>query len=219
MLALGAAAAAARGEERRTVAILPVVVHALEQQAYLRDGLADMLASRLGQQPGIGVIRVTDPAQATLDPDAARAAGRAVGAQWVLFGSFTRFGEGASLDLRCLPVAAPGDPGARSIFVQAGQIAELIPRLDGLAERVAAHVMGRGSGAGRRRRARRAGRAPSSTRSGGASRRSSAAAAPSAPRRQPRRPPRPEAARRGGPSLASPPSGARAGAGRCSSVG
>jgi outer membrane protein insertion porin family len=153
LFALGAAVGAAHAEERRTVAVLPVVVHALEQQEYLRDGLADMLASRLGQQPGIGVIRVSDPAQATIDADAARAAGRAVGAQWVLFGSFTRFGEGASLDLRCLPVAAPGDPGARSIFVQAGELAEVIPRLDGLAERVAQHVMGRdpafaGAGAG-----------------------------------------------------------------------
>jgi outer membrane protein insertion porin family len=148
LLALGAAGSAARAEERRSVAILPVVVHALEQQAYLRDGLADMLASRLGQQPGIGVIRVSDPAQATVDAEAARAAGRAVGAQWVLFGSFTRFGEGASLDVRCVPVAAPGDPGPRSIFVQAGQIADLIPRLDGLAERVALHVMGRDPAAG-----------------------------------------------------------------------
>lgn len=134
---------AARAEERRTVAILPVVVHALEDQAYLREGLADMLASRLGQQPGIGVVRVNDPAQATLDAAAARAAGQAVGAQWVLYGSFTRFGDGASLDMQCLPVAAPGDPGPRSIFVQSGQIAELIPRLDGIAERVAAHVLGR----------------------------------------------------------------------------
>jgi outer membrane protein insertion porin family len=142
-LVLAVAGGAAHGEERRTIAILPVVVHALEQQAYLRDGLADMLASRLGQQPGIGVIRVSDPAQATVDADAARAAGRAAGAQWVLFGSFTRFGEGASLDVRCVPVAAPGDPGPRSIFVQAGQIADLIPRLDGLAERVAMHVLGR----------------------------------------------------------------------------
>lgn len=157
LLALGAAAGSVGAEERRTVAILPVVVHALEQQAYLRDGLADMLASRLGQQPGIGVIRVNDPAQATAEADAARAAGRAVGAQWVLFGSFTRFGEGASLDMHCLPVAAPGDPGPRSIFVQSGQITDLIPRLDGLAERVALHVMGRdpqgaggdASGAGR----------------------------------------------------------------------
>jgi hypothetical protein len=142
-LALLSFAASAAAEERRTVAILPVVVHALEQQDYLREGLADMLASRLGQQPGIAVIRVHDPGKATLDAREARAAAQGVGAQWVLFGSFTRFGEGASLDMQCLPVAAPGEPGARSIFVQSAQIAELIPRLDGLAERVALHVLGR----------------------------------------------------------------------------
>ena len=142
-LALLTLAASATAEERRTVAILPVVVHALEQQDYLRDGLADMLASRLGQQPGIGVIRVDDPGKATLAAGEARAAAQAVGAQWVLFGSFTRFGEGASLDMQCLPVAAPGPAGPRSIFVQSAQIAELIPRLDGLAQRVALHVLGR----------------------------------------------------------------------------
>jgi outer membrane protein insertion porin family len=152
------AAAGAAAEERKTVAILPVVVHALEQQAYLRDGLADMLASRLGQQSGIGVIRIDDPERATVDPAAARQTAQAAGAQWVLFGSFTRFGEGASLDMHCLPVAAPGEPDPRSIFVQTGQLAELIPRLDGLAERVALHVRGRaapaaataGAGAGDR---------------------------------------------------------------------
>ena len=89
------------------------------------------------------MVRVNDPAKATLDPAVARAAGQALGAQWVLFGSFTRFGDGASLDVQCLPVAAPGDPGPRSIFVQSGQIADLIPQLDGVAERVAAHVLGR----------------------------------------------------------------------------
>lgn len=149
LLALACLVSAARAEERRSVAILPVVVHALEEQAYLREGLADMLASRLGQHPGIGVVRVNDPAKATLDADAARAAGRAAGAQWVLYGSFTRFGDGASLDMQCVPVAAPGDPGPRSIFVQSGQIAELIPRLDGVAERVAAHVLGRDGAAPR----------------------------------------------------------------------
>jgi outer membrane protein insertion porin family len=142
-LALAAAGGAARAEERRTVAILPLLVHALEDQSYLREGLADMLASRLGQQPGIGVVRIDDPARATTDPAAARALAQSAGAQWVLFGSFTRFGDGASLDVMVLPVAAPGQPDPRSIFVQSGQIAELIPRLDGVAERVAAHVMGR----------------------------------------------------------------------------
>lgn len=142
-VALALLAGPARAEERRTIAILPVVVHAREDQTYLREGLADMLASRLGRQPGIGVVRIADPAQATSDANAAREAGRAAGAQWVLYGSFTRFGDGASLDMQCLPVAADGAPGPRSIFVQSGAIAELIPRLDGVAERVAAHVTGR----------------------------------------------------------------------------
>ena len=30
--------------------------------------------------------------------------GRAAGGDWVLFGSFTRFGNGASLDLQCVRV-------------------------------------------------------------------------------------------------------------------
>jgi len=125
------------------VAILPVVVHALEEREYLRDGLADMLASRLGRQSGIGVIRVDDPERATVDTEAAQAAARAVGADFVLFGSFTRFGEGASLDMHCVGVDAAAGADPRSIFVQTGQLSELIPRLDGLAERVALHVRGR----------------------------------------------------------------------------
>jgi outer membrane protein insertion porin family len=139
--ASGLADAAAAAGSR--IAILPVVVHSLEEQAYLRDGLADMLASRLGQRAGIGVIRIGDPNRATSDPEAARAAARSAGADWVLFGSFTRFGEGASLDLRCLPVAGGGEGDGRSIFVQAGALGEIIPRLDSVADRVAAHVQGK----------------------------------------------------------------------------
>ncbi len=137
--ALGAAPSAAAGGR---VAILPVVVHSLEDQAYLRDGLADMLASRLGQRAGVSVIRVGDRAKATSEADAARAAAKNVGADWVLFGSFTRFGEGASLDLRCLPVGG-GEGDGRSIFVQSGALAEIIPRLDSVADRIAAHIQGK----------------------------------------------------------------------------
>ncbi len=124
------------------VAILPVVIHALEDQAYLRDGIAEMLASRLAQQQGLTVTRVTEAAAATSEADAARAAGRSAGADWVLFGSFTRFGEGASLDLRCIPVTSTGPEGARSVFVQAGNLTDVIPRLDSVVERIAAHVRG-----------------------------------------------------------------------------
>src|SRR5262245_47323045 len=98
-------AVGAGAEVRVKVAVLPVVVHALEQKEYLQSGIADMLATRLEQNPKLTVARVADVAQATTDGEAARAAARAAGAQFVVFGSFTRFGDGASLDLRCLPTA------------------------------------------------------------------------------------------------------------------
>jgi outer membrane protein insertion porin family len=124
------------------VAVLPVVIHSLEESAYLRAGISEMLTTRLSQQDGVSAIRVDDATAATADLAAARAAGRAAGADWVLFGSFTRFGEGASLDLRCVPVASEAPVGSRSVFVHAGALAELIPRLDSVVQRIGAHVRG-----------------------------------------------------------------------------
>jgi hypothetical protein len=125
---------------RRTVAVLPVVVHASGDDGYLRSGVADMLASRLGQTPGVAVIRVNDPAAATTDLAAAREAAGAVGAEFVLFGSFTRFGEGASLDVRCASVTPTDESSPKAIFIQSPSLGELIPRLDGLAEKIGHYV-------------------------------------------------------------------------------
>ncbi len=125
------------------VAVLPIVVHSVENHDYLRAGLADMLASRLAQHPGVEVVRVEDPKAATTDLQAARAAGQAVGADYVLFGSFTRFGDGASVDLYCARTRE-GDV-ARRIFVQSGTLGEIIPRLDDLARKVGVFVVAGGS--------------------------------------------------------------------------
>ena len=55
----------------------------------------------------------------------------------MLFGSFTRFGEGASLDMQCLAVAEdPEGAPARQIFVQSGNIGNVIPDLDDLVGRI-----------------------------------------------------------------------------------
>ena len=102
-LGLLVSGASARAEGAR-VALLPVVVHASDQQDDLRKGLGDMLAARLNQQRGISIVRLDDPAQATTDLGKAVAAAGAAGAQYVVFGSFTRFGDGASLDLECAKV-------------------------------------------------------------------------------------------------------------------
>jgi hypothetical protein len=143
LAASGASPRRAHAEPAR-VAVLPVVIHSLGDETYLREGLADMLASRLGQSPALAVVRVEDPGQATTDPERARAAARGVGAEHVLFGSFTHFGEGASLDLSCARVAEDDAPPGQ-IFIQTGTIGEIIPKLDDLARRVAAHVAAGGA--------------------------------------------------------------------------
>jgi TolB-like protein len=127
-------------EPRTRLAILPIVVHTLEQKEYLQAGLADMLASRLGRVPGVAVVRVQGEDQGTTDPEAARNAGREAGAEYVIFGSFTQFGEGASLDLQCASVSAEDEQASRSIFIQSGTLGEIIPEIDRVAEKVGRHL-------------------------------------------------------------------------------
>lgn len=137
-------AAAADGRVR--IAILPIVVHSTTDREYLRSGLADMLTSRLGREKNVAVLKLDDAKLATTDGEAAKAAAASSGASWVLYGSFTRFGEGASLDIRCVEVGVADAQDPRSVFIQAGTLGEIIPRLDNLAKRVAHHVtVGRSS--------------------------------------------------------------------------
>lgn len=125
------------------VAILPVVVHsASPNPSYLSDGLADMLAARLEQLGGMRVVREDGDQTATTRLDQAVERGGALKADYVVFGSFTQFGDGASLDLQCAPVQSSDPAAARSLFVQSGAIGEIIPKLDDVADKVAYYVLG-----------------------------------------------------------------------------
>ena len=143
------AAAAAAGEPVR-IALLPMSVHAHSSGTeYLSSGLAAMLSARLEQFEGVVVVRVDSKGDPLTKTEAAVEAGREVEANFVLFGSFTQFGEGASLDVRCVRVGDDvGEP--RRIFVQSGQVAEIIPSLDGLAEKIARYALGHDGATGGR---------------------------------------------------------------------
>lgn len=133
------------GAEPR-VAILPVVVHsAAADPSFLSDGLADMLGARLEQLGGMRVLRDEDKDATTRLVDALER-GRALEADYVVFGSFTQFGDGASLDIQCAPVKAPDPAAARTLFVQSGAIGEIIPKLDDLADKIVYFVLGDAAG-------------------------------------------------------------------------
>ena len=132
-----AASAGAQDEPRPEIAVIPVVVHSSEDPEYLRAGIEDMLVARIEQVGVLQVVRITDVAKATTQVDAAIATGREVNADFVLFGSFTRFGQGASLDMQAA-ATAPGASGEtlREIFVHSGSIGDVIPDLDELVGKV-----------------------------------------------------------------------------------
>ncbi|MCP4035357.1 MAG: hypothetical protein GY733_00345 [bacterium] len=137
VLALTVGVASAGAEAPVPIAVLPIIVHSADDPTYLRNGLADMLASRIEQAGGFGVIRVEDVSRGTTRTERAIEIGRELGAQFVLFGSFTRFGTGASLDMQCVSTNPDfkADP-LREIFVHSGSIGEVIPDLDDLVGKV-----------------------------------------------------------------------------------
>ncbi len=123
--------------------MLPFIVHSAEAPEYVSDGLTDMLSSRFERIGGIDLINAKKTEKGTSNLEVALAAARAVGADYVLFGSFTRFGKGASLDVQCAPVSTgAGQKPLREIFVHSGSIGEIIPDLDELAGKVTRYARG-----------------------------------------------------------------------------
>ena len=110
--------AIASAKDAVKIAILPIVVHSADDPTFLRQGLADMIASRVDQLGVFDVTRVDDLETATTSLEKAVETGRSVDVDFVLFGSFTRFGTGASLDMQCVSTRMDfdGDP-LREIFV------------------------------------------------------------------------------------------------------
>ena len=128
-------------------ALLPIAVHSADEgSAYLSAGLAEMISARLEQSGGVSVVLVPGQAVATSELEKAVEAGRTAGVDYVVFGAFTQFGAGASLDVQCAAVNGEGEARTRRIFVQSGTLGEIIPKLDDLAAKIARFMTGGGQG-------------------------------------------------------------------------
>jgi hypothetical protein len=90
--------------EPARVLILPFNIHADKDLAYLKKGVADMLASRLAIKDKVVVVDSADSSlkteqiPATIDAAAALALGTKSASDYVLFGSLTVFGNSISTD-------------------------------------------------------------------------------------------------------------------------
>ena len=134
-------------KDRNTVAVLPFSIHSAENIDYVRQGIGDMLASRISVNEKIDVIG-KDSVLAALQEIAGRelaladayALGKKLNADFVVWGSITKIGNSLSIDGKLLDIAA--SKAAVNIFAQCPTMDEVIPKINDFAQRIDTHILG-----------------------------------------------------------------------------
>jgi TolB-like protein len=136
-------------ETPKKVAILPFDINAPEDLSYLREGIMDMLASRISWEGKVEAIEeqlvkeALSGREGALNEAAAREVGTTLGADYVLFGSLTVFGDSVSIDAKM--IALEEDRPPVSVYAQTEGMGEVIPRINDFAQDINNKIFGRGS--------------------------------------------------------------------------
>lgn len=130
----------------KKIAIVPFTVNAEKDLTFLQNGIADMLTSRLSSEASevIGreeTLAALDGATGPMNEKSARELGNRLGAEHVLFGSLTVFGESVSIDTKMVDVA--GTERALSFFTQTQSMGEVVPKINGFAEEINQKIFNR----------------------------------------------------------------------------
>ena len=135
-----------KGKTPFKVAILPVTIHSSENLGYMQEGLVDMLTSRVELQGRVEVLeksavkKVLAQNPGEIDTEQARKIGQQLEADFVVYGSLTKLGDSASLDLKVVEVK--DEKSGSSLFVQSKKMEEVVGRVDDLARKVDEKILG-----------------------------------------------------------------------------
>ena len=130
-----------------TVAIVPFKVNAEKDMSFLRDGVYDMLSTRLTREGEVEVLNrqtVEKALPATPGPlteAAGRELGRKLSADYVLFGSLTVLGNSVSMDSKMVDVA--GAKPAMSFFEQSDDAGGIISKVNAMAADINQQMFGK----------------------------------------------------------------------------
>jgi TolB-like protein len=136
------------------VAILPFVIHSQENLDYLREGIYDMLSSRIAAEGNIIVLERTVVERAfyeerpmRLDETVAKKIGLRTGADYIVLGSITKIGDYISLDARLVSVTE--EKPSLGAFTQHKGIEDVMLKLGDFAQDISYKILGRRATAGR----------------------------------------------------------------------
>jgi len=108
--------------EVNRVAIVPFKVNAEKDLSFLRDGIVDMLTSRLSVEDKVVVLcreeiaKVLKTVSPPINESKAREIGSQLGVDYVLFGSLTVFGERRKREYGCQNGGCFGNPTGFDFF-------------------------------------------------------------------------------------------------------
>jgi TolB-like protein len=134
-------------KDKYIVAVLPFSVHSAENIDYVRQGIGDMLASRIsvsekleviGRDSLLDALKITSGKEFT--PTDAHAVGKKVNADFVVWGSITKIGSSLSIDGKMLDIAT--NKSALNITAQCPTMDEVIPKINDFAQRITTHILG-----------------------------------------------------------------------------
>ena len=126
--------------ESYKIAIVPFKINAEKDLTYLKSGIVDMLSSRLSMTGKVMVISREETAKAlseisgSLNEDKARKVGSQLGADHVLFGSLTVFGDSISVDAKVVDVLEKAP--TLSFYQQTSGMGEVITKINLFAQEI-----------------------------------------------------------------------------------
>jgi hypothetical protein len=137
----------AQAQSVKKVAITPLVVNAQTPMDYIREGVEDMLSSRLTWEDKVVVLnrpmvkQAVEKGKTPVDEARARELAKQLGADVVIWGSISVIGTSVSLDFSVLEPAAKQPP--KKFFAQAKGMDEVILRVNEVSDQINAKVFGR----------------------------------------------------------------------------
>lgn len=140
-------AATVLSKEKYTVTVLPFSLYSAENIEYVRQGINDMLISRISGSDRIEVTRkdvVSDILKKTGGKELNLADVQGIGQQlksdYVVWGSITKIGKSISIDGKLIDIT--GGKSDVGIFSQSQSLDEVIPKINDFSQRIVRHITG-----------------------------------------------------------------------------
>ncbi len=133
----------------KTVAIVPFKVNAEKDMSFLRDGIYDMLASRLYKENETNVLsrqqveKALGAAGGAVTESNARDLGKRLDVDFILFGSLTVLGNSISVDSKMVDVT--GTRPTMNFFEQSEDAGGIVTRVNQMASEINDKMFGRGA--------------------------------------------------------------------------